>query len=74
MWTIICKECDIECDCVRNLNMILRNEFSMITKLGQTFSLKLSRIHVLLDNIHHHINVVVHISRKICKKTGCEVK
>jgi hypothetical protein len=44
--------------CVGKLNLILRNLFDMITERSLTFSPKLSRIHVLLGNIHHHINVM----------------
>jgi hypothetical protein len=44
--------------CVRKLNLILGNLFGMIAERSPTFSPKLSRTHVLLGNIHHHITVV----------------
>jgi hypothetical protein len=44
--------------CVGKHNLILRNLFGVITERCPTFSPKLSRIHVLLGNINHHITVV----------------
>jgi hypothetical protein len=54
----MCKEYDTQCVCEGQLNMILKNLFGMITELSPTFSPKLSTIHVLLGNIHHHLAVL----------------
>jgi hypothetical protein len=57
----MCRECDTQCVSVGKFNLILRNLFSMITEWSLTFLHKLSRINVLLGNIHHVVFTSVEV-------------
>jgi hypothetical protein len=60
--------------CIGKLNLILRNLFGMITEWSPTFSPKLSRILILLGNIHHHIPVVFTSVEVFVRGQACWVK
>jgi hypothetical protein len=58
MQTIMCREWATQCVYEGQLNLIMRNLLVMITESSPTFSSKLSRLHILLGNKHHHIAVL----------------
>jgi hypothetical protein len=58
MWAIMCSKCDTQSVSQNQLHMILKNLLGIITESPSTFSPKLSRLHVLLGNIHQHTTIL----------------
>jgi hypothetical protein len=58
MWTIMCSKCDTQSVSQNQLYKILKNLLGIITESPSTCSPKLSRLRVLLANIHHYTTVL----------------
>jgi hypothetical protein len=58
IWTIMCRECDTQCVCQGQLNLIFKNLFGMIKNVVQHFYPNIQTIYVPLANIHQQLAVV----------------
>jgi hypothetical protein len=58
IWPIMGREYDTQCVCQRQLNLIFKNIFGIITEWSPTFSPNIQIIYVPLGNTHQHLAVV----------------